>query len=339
MSKEPQRHRGAEFLFKKLSVSLCLCGLLLGCAGDPDLQRDFDNQMISGEVHFGGGRFDNAVRAYARATELKPNHYQAFIGLGSSASEHSMALYGEADRLQAVGKVAPTEDALRRADEMTDIAQRSFTKALQLRPNDPVANYLLGVMFFKRATSPYAFPYPSNNEKAALQRQKERDEAIRQFEIVLAREKVALDHPEHMGKCVSPQMHRYLAIAHLTRGDWERRDVERMREHLAFYLLWLQRNREEIVKRSGGRSDEEKARRERDLQTIDRELLDVKELLRGWLENLRVYESEVRQGKEHPPIPADRRDARLESLSRELLIVEAMVREFDQASGGDGKKP
>ncbi len=331
---------------------------LAGCAAgekSPD-EKEWEAQMYLGEQMFKNSKFEDAVRAYRRAVQLKPDNYQATIGLGASCSEASLTLYVEAERLLAVRQRDVAKRNIDRADEYVLMAKKCFARGLEMRPNDRVANYNLGLMYYKRATTPYNLPYPSQLEppdevrrdavalakwmetyearKVGVEaRRNERDEAISQFLQVLKIEKVALDAPTHVTHCASPQAHRYLALALLTRGNWEgtENDTELARRHLSVFLAWVLAVRQHIVEKAPNKSAEEKAQKEKELEFFDRELLDLKEILLGWREGLNSLERQCRLNTEDCPVPREKRAARLDAIAREMLIIEATIQQYEEA--------
>jgi tetratricopeptide (TPR) repeat protein len=327
---------------------------VLGCTHTiTEEEQQFDAQMFLGEEMYKGSKFEEAVRAYRKALQLQPEHYQATIGLGASCSEASLTLYTEAEHMLSINKGEIAMHTIERADDLHTLAEKSFERALKLRPDDRVANYNIGLMRYKRATTPYNLPYPSVEEppknvkadpvlnekwkQGIAQRRRERDDAIKQFLIVLSTEKFALDDAKHIKNCSSPHAHHYLALAFLTRGDWEDGDTERARQHLSIYMAWTLAARAEVVRVAPNKTAEEKRQKDKELEFFDRELLDLREILAGWEEGLSHLERQLRDNAFDCPIPAAKRPARLDQLTREKLVVEAMLREFDEGRKGKPK--
>ena len=335
-----------------------IAAAVAGCATGEKSQeeREFEGQMYLGDQMFKNSKFEDAVRAYRRAVQLQPNNYKATIGLGASCSEASLTLYVEAERLLGVRQHDAAMRNIERADDYVAMAKKCFARGLEMRPDDRVANYNIGLMYYKRATTPYNLPYPSQLEppdeikkdptalakwmetyekrKVGVEhRRKERDEAIDQFKRVLSIEKTALEAPEHVTHCASPQAHRYLALALLTRGNWEgaENDTELARRHLCVYLAWILGCRQQLVEKAPNKSAEEKAQKEKDLEFFDRELLELKEILLGWRDGLAILERQCRLGTDDCPIPVEKRALRLDALARERLIIEATIRMYEEA--------
>ena len=317
-----------------------------------DDEKEFNMQMYLGETYFKGYKYPEAVRAYARAVEIKNDSYHANIGLGSAAREYSLTLYVEAERLYAIKKGSLGKKSVEDADSMTDAALRAFGRAEKLHPGDHVTTYNVALMHYKRATTPSQFPYPAGTAPPAsikgdekllklwhdgvAKRVEERDEAIKKFSQCVSKEKYELDHAAHAKHCASPQSHRYLALLLLTRGKWEltetnpTSDTDVARRHLAAYLVWVQACREGIVNRPGHKQ-EDKDQKIKDLEYFDKELVEIKEGLLAWRQGILTLESMVRQNTPDCPVPVEKRPKRLEALQRELLIIEAMIRQFDVA--------
>lgn len=325
-----------------------------GCSTEQTAEeREFDSQMYLGDQMYKGSKFEEAVRAYARAAQLQNSSFKANLGLAQAAAELSLTLYSEADRLASINKRNLSEEVTRKADEFHEVANKAFAKAQQLHPSDTIVNYYLGLMLYKRATTPYGLPYPANPvppktlkdpamielyKSGVAQRRKERDAAIEQFEKVLRNERTATDSPDHPQRCSSPQAHRYLALAYLTRSDLDKSDIESFRKQLGVYLAWLEGFRANIVKNAPNKTQEEKAAKEQDLAKLDRELLDVREILLAWRENLVVLERQIHLNLEECPIPLEKRPQRLQSIVQEKLLIEGMIAQFDKVREAP-KKP
>lgn len=337
--------------FLPLAAALAFAGCTV--PPTPEEERLYNAHMTLGEGYFRNAKFQEAVNAYTRAAEMRRSSFHAWLGLASSAAEYSHSLYAEAANLFELRKRDAALRALERADRMHEAALKAFTKCTEIRAGDVAIHYNQAVMFYKRSTSPYGLPYPAVAEpppelklskedaekwkQGVEQRRKERDLAIQEFEKVLARDKYRLDDAAHVKNCISPQSHRYVGILYFVRGEWEKGDTERMRQQIAFYLVWVRGAREEILHRPV--PPELKTQREKELATFDRELLELQDLMRGWLRDLRDYQAKLELKQEEPRLPDDKREARADSLRREILLVEALVAEFDKGrSGSNGRK-
>lgn len=311
-----------------------LAALLAGCSGDPEKTERWKEQMMLGEHYYMNRKFEDAVGRYTDAIEFCQDDneiYKATLGAATSASEYSMSLYEQAENLFTARNSTMAKKTLDRADQMASVAHKGFHKLLQLRPHDTIANYYLGLFFYKRATAVGQLPYPAT-EKGAAQRKKERDEALANFRIVLTKEgSDDITKPEHGPKCSGPHAHRYMSLSLLTRMDWDRNDGEAARAHMTCYLnyiLWLR----EKVKRDWPQTDEnEKRLKEKELDRLWQELGQTqglfKDTVKSIAENLKRWESN--EDPEFAKLEPAVRERWINAATRELVALQAVLREFE----------
>lgn len=126
------------------------------------------------------GRLREAVAAYERAVELRPDYAEARIALGIqmlAAGNYEGAL----SHFQAAERLVPTLPAVHvnlgdayRANREWSEAQRSYRRALELEPQLPEAHYGLGLLFLSAAGD-----FPGLDELSAYEKAVEELKAYR----------------------------------------------------------------------------------------------------------------------------------------------------------------
>ncbi len=112
----------------RMSLSLVLGGLLLGCAAQVSYQR--------GEELSAAGRWEEAVQFYSEAISKDPRNVELRLGLARSMLEASNALVGRAQEFQKAGRVEEAGAAYRRAlayNAENRVAQEGLERLIVLR--------------------------------------------------------------------------------------------------------------------------------------------------------------------------------------------------------------
>jgi len=91
----------------RLSLSLALCAVLLGCAGQVSLEH--------GEALNAAGRWEEAVRFYLDAASKEPKNIEIRLALARAMQEASQSALRQAQELQAGGRAEEAAAAYRRA--------------------------------------------------------------------------------------------------------------------------------------------------------------------------------------------------------------------------------
>ncbi|HTF55946.1 MAG TPA: hypothetical protein VK661_01645, partial [Planctomycetota bacterium] len=212
------------------------------------------------------------------------------------------------------------------------------TKCLQMRSDDRIANYYLGLFFYKRATSFSELPYPGTPEGMA-QRCKERDEAVRQFETVVSDERGDITMGEHLATCKSPQIHRYLALALFARSDWDHNDGETARRHVMVYLHFIEGSiAKAIAKVTESSDDKAKNEKQAELDQLHQELVNTRALLSTQHQGLTELLSTWEAGKEEPRLAPAKRELWMNAARREIAALANLRQAFEEAARKDRQR-
>ena len=343
-----------------------------GCAGVDERHAE---QMMLGQQYYMNGKFYEAIGRFAAAAEHATNSrekYQATLGVANSSAEYGLKLYEYAEGLLRDKKFAPGKAKWQEADKWHDDAARAFYKCLEMRPNDKIANIGLASLFFRRSTSFSVLPYLETKEGWAL-RKKERDEAVRQYEIVLSEERGDITKPEHGPECKGAHFHRYLALALFTRSDWDRNDCQEARRHMMVYLNFLKWASQTVAEGMRAVEDTEKIEKEKKMDQFRKQIAETRSLLGDQLKGLKevqefwkteeafrarlahVEEMQARsvgkeghkeltaelerlKGEEKRFPPKEKREAWTLAAHREISALEVLAKEFEEAAQAARKK-
>ena len=344
-----------------------------GCAGVDERHAE---QMMLGQQYYMNGKFYEAIGRFAAAAEHASSSrekYQATLGVANSSAEYGLIVYEYAERLLRDNKIAAGKKKWQEADKWHDDAARSFYKCLEMRPADKIANIGLASLFFRRATSFSVLPY-LDDEKGRELRRKERDEAVRQYQIVLGEEHGDITKPEHGPECKGAHFHRYLALALFTRSDWDRNDGQEARRHMMVYLNFLKWASQSVAEGMRAVEDTEKIEKEKKMDQFRKQIAETRSLLGDQLKGLKetqefwktedafrarlrhVEELQIRavgterhkeltaeleklrlDEKKFPP--KEKREAWTLAAHREVTALEVLAKEFETAALEARKKP
>lgn len=325
----------------RFGVVAVLAGVLFAAACAASDERHAE-QMMLGQQYYNNGKFYEAIGRFTAAAEhagTSRETYQATLGVANASAEYGLILYEYAQQLLRDGKRSAGMTKWQEADKWHEDSARAFYKCLEMRPDDTIANKGLGDLFYRRSTSFSVLPYTETKEGVAL-RQKERDEAVRQYGIVLAAERGDITLPGHGPTCQSPHIHRYLALALLTRSDWDKNDGEEARRHMMVYLNYLRWALQSITTGMVTGPDEAlKLDKEKRMDHLRRQITETRSLLSTQLKGLEELVLSWRAGNEKPPIPAEKREAWILAAHREIIALKELAQAFEDAAAASRKKP
>lgn len=298
--------------------------LLGGCATTEQPEYVFDVQLAN--EYYKNGKFEEAMRKYEDAIEKNSRGYEAIVGLGCASREWGFRKFIEAEDLHRAKKAELAEKEFKKATNVHDSAQRLFLKAIEIRREDLLAHRELGFFYYKRATTPYSYPYRLDDKE---NRRRELQLAIEKFTMVV--QKVPKEYFAQ----------RYLGLALFAQGD-----SRQGRVNLEAYLWGMDKARKYILKSSSGKTVEEREDAEKRLREIDKELAEVRDMLHGYVGSLREKKEQAKtvieagqNERERETNPAkiaelDRTIAEnqkiLEVVSVEILAVEQLIGRYKE---------
>lgn len=322
----------------RLSVTAAALALILGACAEVDERHA--EQMMLAQQYYMNGKFYEAIGRFQAAYEQASSNrerYQATLGVANASAEYGLIIYEYAERLIRDDKRAAGVNKWKEADKWHDDAARAFYKCLELRPGDTIANRGLGDLFYRRSTAFSVLPYTETDEGKAL-RKKERDEAVKQYGIVLADERGDITKPDHGPQCKSSHIHRYLALALFTRSDWDKNDCQEARRHMMVYLNYLKWAHHNIVEGLKPVDDAEKLDKEKRLDAIRKQIAETRALLGDLLKGLRDVYAQWKAETEKPPIPKDKREVWMLAAHREIAALQLLTQEYEEAAQAAKKK-
>ncbi len=292
------------------ALGAVLAGCSHTCTDNPDVRSNFE----IAQLYYNNSKFDEAKGRYVAAVEACPDFYEGLVGLGNACREYGNQLFMGVQELSLQRKRDQAQKMLNDAVNNHKLAYQCFKTAIDMRPEDFLPRYGLGLFHYQRATSPIPYPFAHDDKE---HRPQERDLAIEQFEEVVKRHRDAYN------------AHRYLGIALFTAGR-----VEEAREHLITYHDVMQRLWDKYLGAPSG-NDDEKIQREEALKALEREIADAREVLIARRADAEARRKEL-VAKGDALKPEERQE--LARMSSELLILDNLMRRFALAKMSPAEK-
>ena len=258
-----------------------------------------------------GGNYSLAKTLYMNAVEWCEINYDSRIGLAHTSRSYGNEVFQVADQMARQGKLDAARKKFEEGKENHILADRLFRTAMTEREEDLEPHFGLGLLWYEECTSPIASPYAPND---ARNRQKVRDEAIKEFSAVIAKQ------PD------SSQAHRYRGLAYLT-ADL----VEEGAQDLKVYHDSRQDLYNKIVGGWPGLTPEEKKRKDIALRTVEKEIDDVREVVVLEHSELMNRSEAIRKKETQTPTEVQQ----IAHLSRQQLILEGMIKSWGLTKLGD----
>ncbi|MBI2899414.1 MAG: tetratricopeptide repeat protein [Planctomycetes bacterium] len=243
-----------------------------GCAGSPDQDSKYLLDLRLAADYYKRGKYEEAMRKYEDAIEKNPKGYGAIVGLACSDREWGLKKFEEAENLFLAKKVDLAKKEFDKAVAVHAAAQKLFQKAIQLKPEEMIAYRELGSFYYKRATSPWNFPYRLDDPK----RQKERDLAI-----------------EYLGKVVKKEPDTMYAQRDLGLALFAAGKSSQGRVHLEIYLAKAAEGREFLRKNAPKSTPDQREEAEKRLRAIDEDLLKICDMLIMYLKELEEKQADA----------------------------------------------
>lgn len=296
---------------------------LAACGTPPERDSKYLFDYALANDYYKAGKYEEAMRKYEDAIERHPKSYNAIVGLACADREYGLKKFEEAEDLHRAKKVDLAKKEFEKAVKVHSAAQMLLRKAIEMKPEEPLAYRELGVFYYKRATSPYSYPYRLDD---VVNRQKERDLAIDNLRIVVKREPNLFFAQRYLG---------FALLARALPSEWSEARI-----CLEFYLRGMNEGREHLRLNAPKSTPEQREEVEKRLKKIDRELEEVCEVLLAHLRSLeeqraralRCWEAIKNENPEMEPAAKKVVDG----LTVEILAVEGLLRRYREV---EQKKP
>ncbi|HXX95463.1 MAG TPA: hypothetical protein VEN81_17720 [Planctomycetota bacterium] len=306
----------------RVAVALVLLvGTQASCTheGSCDKHRAAIEAVSMAKMAYDGGHFEQSKELYNHAIEWCTENYDARIGLAHASRSLGNQLYRDADLAAHQGKIPQANKLFNQATENHVLADQLFRTALTERPDDLEPHFGLGLLWYERCTAPIAAPWkPEDREN----RQRERDESIREFSTVIKN----LD--EKKGR--SSQAHRYRGLAYLASDLVEEGAADLKAYHNSRQDLY---NR--IVATWPSGTEEEKRRKDGALRGLEKEIDDIREVL--VLEQVAMVDRTrvLRKMEAKDPAEAARITQQIAHLASVQLYLEDIIKKFGLTAMGE----
>jgi tetratricopeptide (TPR) repeat protein len=291
--------RSADFGFLLVAVLAAASSGCHVCEDHEGAQVIFD----LAEFNYKNLKFDQAKILYGKALEKCEGREDVLIGLANACREFGNDEYRAAADMASQNKIGEAKRIFQEAGENHSMAHQIFQTLLKKDAGDMRCHYGLGLLFYQRATSMLPFPYPVEDK---VNRQKDRDTAIVEFKLVLGKVDQAW------------QAHRYLGLALFAAGRMDEGRYHLMKFHDSQQLLY-----EKIITWPGT-LDEEKARKEKALAQVDKEISSIREVLGEYFMVIGRERDRLAARKDRTP----EEEQNLAKHSRESLELENIIRSF-----------
>ena len=284
------------------AAAVALAALIGGCHTCQDHQGA-QTSFELGKVAFEGGNYYQARQIYSLCIERCPDHELGWLGLANASREYGNSLFKSATDMAAQGKIPESKRMFKEAVDSHAQAYEIFVRRAKEKPEDMAPHYGLGMLYYQRATSILPFPFPIDD---TLNRQKERDLAIGEFQKVLAK------HPDAW------QAYRYLGLALFAAGR-----MDEGRPYLKKFHDVQQAVYENVLQKQAA-SDEEKKRKEIALEQANKEVEDIRDVLGEYFMAIQRDMERLRLKREKTPDD----EAKIAKLNTESLLLERTIKGF-----------
>lgn len=285
-----------------LAAAASIAGLAAGCHTCEDHEGSKTSYELA-QFNYDNGSFDQAKILFTRCVEQCPAHEEGWIGLANACRETGNNQFKSAADLAGQGKVQDSKRLFKEAVANHALAYQIFQQRLKDNPEDIAPHYGLGMLYYQRSTSILPFPFPIDDVSS---RQKERDLAISEFELILAKAPRAW------------QIHRYLGLALFAAGRLDEGHPHLNRFHDAQQALY------ERILQWPGYTEDEKKRKETALQSVNRDIEDIRDVLGEYFMTVQHDIDRIKARRERTP--AD--EVKLARLNTESLLLEKSIKGF-----------
>lgn len=297
----------------RILVSAVAIGALASCGHEDFCETHPKAQLarLNARSAYDGGNYSLAKTLYMNAVEWCEDNYEPRIGLAHTCRVYGNELFQAADQLARQGRMDQAGKKFAEAKENHVLADRLFRTAMTEREDDLDPHYGIGLLWYEECTSPIAAPYAPND---AENRPRVRDEAIKEFSIVLAKQ------PD------SSQARRYRGLTLLAADR-----VEEGAQDLKVYHDSRQDLYNKIVASWPGLTTEEKKRKDVALRAVEKEIDDVREVI--VLEHGEMLTRAQSLRKKEAPTPKETQE--IAHLSSQQILLEGMIKSWSLTKMGE----
>jgi tetratricopeptide (TPR) repeat protein len=255
------------------------------------------------EFNYKNGKYDHAKTLYSRCVEKCSDNEQGWLGLANACRETGNNQFKGAADLAGQGKIVDSKRVFKEAVENHAMCYEILQRRLRKDPEDRAAHYGLGLLYYQRSTSVLPFPFPLDD---TTNRQKERDLGIAEFALIV---KMSPD---------AWQAHRYLGLSLFAAGR-----MDDGRAHLKIFHD-AQQGLYQRVLRWPASTDDEKKRKENALQTVNKEIEDIRDILGEYFMAVNREHDRLKAKRERTP----EEEAQLAKYKSESLQLENIIKSY-----------
>lgn len=273
-----------------------------GCGNCPNHAKSVVTQDLA-QQWYNAGRYDQAKVMFDSCVEQCPDNQDGWLGLANACREYGNTQFKQAADLAAQGKGAEVKHAYKDAAESHTLAYDIFHRKIVDFPDDMAPHYGLALLHYQRATSMMPFPFPLDD---TLNRQKERDLAIKEFKLVIQKSPGVV------------QAYRYLGLALFAAGKMEEGSPQLKRFHDAQQILY------ERILQWPNSTDDEKSRKESSLAKVNREIEEMRDVLGEYFMYAQRESDRLKAKKDRTA----EESITMAKLFRESLELEKVIKAF-----------
>jgi len=284
------------------AVVVAVAALAAGCHTCEDHEGSTRSVELA-KFNYENGKYDQARILYQRAVDLCPTNVEGLLGLANACRETGNNEFKTASDMAAQGKIQESKRIFKSGAEHHALSYEIFQRRSKENPDDMAPHYGLGLLYYQRSTSVLPFPFPVDD---TVNRPKERDLAITEFKLIVSKAPRAW------------HAHRYLGLALFAAGRMDEGRLHLKTYHDAQQVVY------ESVLQWPGATEEEKKRKENALQTVNKEIEEIRDVLGEYFMMVQRDLDRLKLKRERTPDD----EAKLAKLNTESLILEKTIKGF-----------
>lgn len=272
------------------------------CGNCPNRAKSEQSKDL-GQQWYNSGRYDQAKIMFSNCVEQCPDNEEGWMALANASREYGNMQFKQASDLATQGKGAEVKKVYKDAAEAHTLAYDIFHRKIVDFPDDMAPHLGLAILHYQRATSVLPFPFPVDD---TVNRQKERDMAIAEFQLVIKRNPGVV------------QAYRYLGLALFAAGRMDEGRPYLKRFHDAQQILY------EKILQWPGSTDTEKSTKEQSLAKVNREIEEMRDILGEYFMFAQREFDRLKAKKDRTP----EEELKMAKLFRETLELERSIKSF-----------